>query len=165
MGLVYFKWTCLNSDPPRCKYGFPSSSLFFAKHRRMKIIHIKLIIGITTFILSKLGQLKHLAINLLFPSSSNLMHSNDFLSLIILMQHIDLCWENILGMQWLLQKHPMKSVLLPWIQKFFKKKNLNSFSSQFTVTLSLFFKIKNRQNTTLWIVGYDCPRIPTFHHN
>ena len=46
---LVFKCTYLKREPPRCKYGFPSSSLFFAKHRRMKIIHIKLIIGITTF--------------------------------------------------------------------------------------------------------------------
>ena len=54
----HFRWTYLKRDPPRCKYGFPSSSLFFAKHRRMKIMHIKLTIGITTFILFKNRSIK-----------------------------------------------------------------------------------------------------------
>ena len=49
----HFRWTYLWRDPPRCKYGFPSSSLFFEKHRRMKIMHIKLTIDITIFILFK----------------------------------------------------------------------------------------------------------------
>ena len=54
----HFRWTYLKRDPPRCKYGFPSSSLFFAKQSRMKIMHIKLTIGITTFILFKTGSIK-----------------------------------------------------------------------------------------------------------